>query len=128
MESQQNQRIVQQSIRNNMISLICLYKGHKDCQLKTCTCKCHYMAIKLPRLNWIKFLHYIECGCDTALKIREIRTILSERELKILALKWGLEDGQANTLEAVGQEFGITRERVRQIELKAIRKLRDKMD
>ena len=111
-----------------MISLICLYKGHKDCQLKTCTCKCHYMAIKLPRLNWIKFLHYIECGCDTALKIREIRTILSERELKILALKWGLEDGQANTLEAVGQEFGITRERVRQIELRAIRKLRDKMD
>ena len=82
---------------------------------------------KLAKLNWIKFLHYMECGCDTTLKIKEIRTILNERELGILTLKWGLEDGQANTLEIVGQEFGITRERVRQIELKAIRKLRDKM-
>ena len=82
---------------------------------------------KLTRLNWIKFLHYMECGCDTTLKIKKIRTILSERELKILTLKWGLKDGQANTLETVGKEFGITRERVRQIEAKALHKLQDKL-
>ena len=82
---------------------------------------------KLVNLNWIKFLHYMECGCDTRLKIKEIRTILNERELGILTLKWGLEDGQANTLETVGKEFGITRERVRQVELRAVKKLLEKL-
>ena len=47
-----------------------------------------------------------------------------EREKKVLELRFGLEDGRSRTLEEVGQEFGVTRERIRQIEAKALRKLR----
>jgi len=49
---------------------------------------------------------------------------LSERERKVLEMRFGLKDGQGRTLEEVGQEFGVTRERIRQIEAKALRKLR----
>ena len=51
-------------------------------------------------------------------------SILSEREHRVLTLRFGLEDGVSRTLEQVGQEFGGTRERIRQIEAKALRKLR----
>lgn len=50
---------------------------------------------------------------------------LSDREKKVLVLRFGLEDGRDRTLEEVGQVFGVTRERIRQIEAKAFRKLRD---
>ena len=49
---------------------------------------------------------------------------LTEREQKVIRLRVGLEDGKARTLEEVGQEFSVTRERIRQIEAKALRKLR----
>jgi len=49
---------------------------------------------------------------------------LSERERRVLLLRFGLEDGRARTLEEVGKEFNVTRERIRQIEAKALRKLR----
>ncbi len=53
-----------------------------------------------------------------------ILTSLSERERAVLEMRFGLEDGESHTLEEVGQAFGVTRERVRQIESKALRKLR----
>jgi RNA polymerase primary sigma factor len=49
---------------------------------------------------------------------------LTDRERKVLLLRFGLEDGRARTLEEVGKEFNVTRERIRQIEAKALRKLR----
>ncbi len=57
-------------------------------------------------------------------QMRDVLDGLSERERKVLELRFGLVDGQARTLEEVGQEFRVTRERIRQIEAKALRKLR----
>jgi len=57
-------------------------------------------------------------------QMKDILESLSPRERNVLRLRFGLEDGQARTLEEVGQKFGVTRERVRQIEAKALRKLR----
>ena len=57
-------------------------------------------------------------------QMSEILSGLSERERKVLEMRFGLKDGTARTLEEVGQEFGVTRERIRQIEAKALRKLR----
>ena len=57
-------------------------------------------------------------------QMRDILASLSLRERNVLALRFGLEDGEAHTLEEVGQLFGVTRERIRQIEAKALRKLR----
>ena len=56
--------------------------------------------------------------------IRQMLATLSPREAKVLEYRFGLEDGKQRTLEEVGREFGVTRERIRQIEAKAIRKLR----
>ena len=55
---------------------------------------------------------------------RALQETLTDRENRILQLRFGLEDGHARTLEEVGREFGVTRERIRQIEAKALRKLR----
>jgi RNA polymerase primary sigma factor len=54
----------------------------------------------------------------------EVLGSLTPRERKVLELRFGLEDGRSRTLEEVGREFNVTRERIRQIEAKALRKLR----
>lgn len=59
-------------------------------------------------------------------QLREALNALNDREKKVLELRFGLEDGIARTLEEVGQEFNVTRERIRQIEAKALKKLREK--
>jgi RNA polymerase primary sigma factor len=56
--------------------------------------------------------------------INEVLETLNPREQKVLELRFGLRDGRTRTLEEVGKEFGVTRERIRQIEAKALRKLR----
>ena len=67
-----------------------------------------------------------EAAAQTLLKeqLDEVLDTLTEREQKVLTLRFGLEDGRARTLEEVGKEFNVTRERIRQIEAKALRKLR----
>ncbi len=60
--------------------------------------------------------------------VKDMLGVLSEREQKILKLRFGLEDGKSHTLEEVGQEFNVTRERIRQIEAKALAKLRKHKD
>ncbi len=57
-------------------------------------------------------------------QLSEVLSTLTEREEKVLRLRFGLEDGRSRTLEEVGKEFNVTRERIRQIEAKALRKLR----
>jgi RNA polymerase primary sigma factor len=67
-----------------------------------------------------------DVAIDASLKreINKLLLILSERERKVLELRFGLNHGQTHTLEQVGQYFGLTRERIRQIEAKALQKLR----
>ncbi|MBQ9898048.1 MAG: sigma-70 family RNA polymerase sigma factor, partial [Ruminococcus sp.] len=67
-----------------------------------------------------------EAASRTLLKeqLNEILATLTDREAKVLKLRFGLEDGKSRTLEEVGQRFDVTRERIRQIEAKALRKLR----
>jgi RNA polymerase primary sigma factor len=61
-------------------------------------------------------------------QVKDLLGSLSEREQKIIRLRFGLEDGKNHTLEEVGQEFSVTRERIRQIEAKALAKLRKHKD
>ena len=67
-----------------------------------------------------------EAAAQTLLKeqLDEVLDTLTEREQKVLRLRFGMDDGRARTLEEVGKEFNVTRERIRQIEAKALRKLR----
>jgi RNA polymerase primary sigma factor len=57
-------------------------------------------------------------------QVRNVLGLLNPREREVLEMRFGLNDGQDHTLEEVGQHFGVTRERIRQIEAKALRKLR----
>ena len=57
-------------------------------------------------------------------QVEDVLASLTLRERRVLQLRFGLEDGRSRTLEEVGREFGVTRERIRQIEAKALRKLR----
>ena len=57
-------------------------------------------------------------------QLEEVLSTLTDREAKVLKLRFGLLDGRSRTLEEVGKEFNVTRERIRQIEAKALRKLR----
>ena len=57
-------------------------------------------------------------------QLGDVLNTLTEREKKVLILRFGITDGRARTLEEVGQSFGVTRERIRQIEAKALRKLK----
>lgn len=68
----------------------------------------------------------VEAAAYSMLKeqLMEVLDTLSDREKKVLMLRFGLEDGRPRTLEEVGKEFNVTRERIRQIEAKALRKLR----
>ena len=87
---------------------------------------------RLIELSWVSLLHRVECGChyaNAALAIgdgleNDMDAVLDERQRQVLTLRWGLEDGKPQTMAAVGRQFGVTRERIRQIEAKAIRQLK----
>ena len=97
------------------------------------------LTASLPNLSWEAITEdetdYLEQGCfvgdveenteaqELRQTIREILNKLSERERTVLIDRYGLDGGEEKTLEQVGQKFGVTRERVRQIEAKALRKL-----
>ena len=68
----------------------------------------------------------VECATENMLReqLAEIIDTLTPREQKVIKMRYGLEDGHTRTLEEVGKEFNVTRERIRQIEAKALRKLR----
>ena len=68
----------------------------------------------------------VEAATHAILKeqLEEVLDSLTEREARVIKLRFGLEDGRTRTLEEVGKEFNVTRERIRQIESKALRKLR----
>ena len=66
----------------------------------------------------------IQSRCTRLLNSAEVLKTLSPREEKIIKMRFGLQDGSEHTLEEVGQHFAVTRERIRQIEAKALRKLR----
>jgi RNA polymerase primary sigma factor len=57
-------------------------------------------------------------------QVKKVLDLLSDREREVLQLRFGLDDGRYRTLDEVGKEFKVTRERIRQIESKALRKLR----
>ena len=80
--------------------------------------------VTLSRMIMCRFLP--DAAAFTLLKeqLVEVLGTLTEREQKVLRLRFGLDDGRARTLEEVGKEFNVTRERIRQIEAKALRKLR----
>ena len=69
----------------------------------------------------------VTLSASTLLKeqLVEVLGTLTDREQKVLRLRFGMDDGRARTLEEVGKEFNVTRERIRQIEAKALRKLRN---
>ena len=73
-----------------------------------------------------KSLSPVEAASNNLLKshVGMVLESLNHREQRVLQLRFGLEDGRSRTLEEVGREFGVTRERIRQIEAKALRKLR----
>jgi RNA polymerase primary sigma factor len=64
---------------------------------------------------------------EITLKVREVLTTLDEREAEVLTMRYGLGGSKAKTLEEIGKHFGLTKERIRQIEDKALRKLRNPM-
>ena len=70
----------------------------------------------------------VEAATQTLLKeqLNEVLGTLTDREERVLRLRFGMDDGKARTLEEVGKEFNVTRERIRQIEAKALRKLRQR--
>ena len=73
----------------------------------------------------IEMIHHRDDEIDLLREqIRNVLGFLSEREREVLEMRFGLNDGKDHTLEEVGRSFGVTRERIRQIEAKALRKLR----
>ena len=77
-------------------------------------CSCHVVASPADAASFQLLKEQVE----------EVLNTLNDRERRVLQLRFGLEDGRSRTLEEVGREFGVTRERIRQIEAKALRKLR----
>ena len=80
---------------------------------------------RMINLSWVSLLHGVECGLGDILSLKaDFAAVLDERQQKVLTLRWGLETGMPQTLDVVGPQLGVTRERIRQIEARAIRKLK----
>ena len=80
------------------------------------------LEVPISAANYLGILSGIQGNMVT--RINAVLDTLDFRESRIVRLRFGLEDGRRKTLEEVGREFGVTRERIRQIEAKAFRKLR----
>ena len=84
----------------------------------------HFLINKNWHLVDLPGYGYATTGKKMREQLQEVLHTLTPREEKVIRLRFGLEDGQAHTLEEVGKEFNVTRERIRQIEAKALRKIR----
>ena len=124
-ETEKKRRWLVQELREKggiagLVQSMWVYLGRWDEPVQTCTIRGGVetrggLTINKP---------YIVNGETLDEAVTRLLRTLTERESQVLQLRYGLEDGQSLTLEKVGRELGVTRERIRQIEAKAFRKLR----
>jgi len=124
-ETEKKRRWLVQELREKggitgLVQAMWVYLGRWDEPVQTCTIRGGVetrggLTINKP---------YIVNGETLDEAVTRLLRTLTERESQVLQLRYGLEDGQSLTLEKVGRELGVTRERIRQIEAKAFRKLR----
>jgi DNA-binding CsgD family transcriptional regulator len=124
-ETEKKRRFLVQELREKggiagLVQSMWVYLGRWDGPVQTCTIRGGVETRGKLTIN----KPFIVNGETLDEVVTRVLRSLTERESQVLQLRYGLEDGQSLTLEKVGRELGVTRERIRQIEAKAFRKLK----